>query len=599
MPDQPPPQSLRDRVSNMSARHLMGLLTLVVLTAAVAVGNFNKPRQGHDCRSIPGDASWPSPQVWEQLNQTVDGRLLATVPIAAACHRTLFGQSNRRFDQAACDALRDVWNFPETHLPSSSSPMAYPFSNNSCNPFLGPDTPCTLGSHVVYSVNATQTSHLQAAVAFARSHNIRLVIRNTGHDYLGKSTGAHSLGVWTHHLKSIDLIDNYKSTSYTGRALRVAAGVEGIEAYTFAHAHGLAIVGGNCPNVGLAGGYIQGGGHGPLSSKYGLASDQIVEAEVITAAGDMVTATPDNKYSDLLWALRGGGGGTFALLTSVTIKAYPDLPVASASLAVYNDGTNADAIYASIGPFLQKTLPAMVDAGAFVVWVAGPFGFLISPAYAPDLTSAQLDGLLQPTLDALQKAGLQYQYSSAESPTFLDRYNELQKMSSWNVSDYNVAGRLVSRSVAVNDTANLVQAIRYISSRTIMSGVSYNLQRGGEAAGSDLHDDAVNPYWRQALFGVSVGTAINYQDWPATLAAQDEITNDLLPQLAKVTPHGAAYLNEADFQAKDFEKLFYGDKYPRLLAVKRKYDPQGLFYAKTAVGSEQWKEKSDGRLCRC
>lgn len=580
----------------MSARHLLGLLTLVVLAAAVAVGNF-KPRQDA-CLSIPGDASWPSPDIWEQLNRTVDGRLLATIPIAAVCHRTLFGQSNRLFDLAACDALRDVWNFPETHLPSSSSPMAYPFSNNSCNPYLDPDTPCTLGSHVVYSVNATQVSHLQAAVNFARTHNIRLVIRNTGHDYLGKSTGAHSLGVWTRHLKSMNLISDYKSTGYTGPAVRVAAGVEGIEAYTFAHAHGLVIVGGNCPNVGLAGGYIQGGGHGPFSSKYGLASDQIVEAEVITAAGDIVTATPDNEYSDLLWALRGGGGGTFALITSVTIKAYPDLPVSSASLAVMNDGTNADAIYASIGPFLQKTLPSLVDAGVFVLWVAGPFGFMISPAYAPGLTSAQLDSLLRPTLDTLKDAGLQYQYSSAESPTFLDRYNELQKTSSWNVSDYNVAGRLVSRSVATQDTAKLVEAIRYISSRTIMSGASYNLQRGGEAAGSDFND-AVNPYWREALFGVSVGTAIDYQDWPSTLAAQEEITYDLLPQLEKVTPHGAAYLNEADFQAKDFENLFYGKNYPRLLAIKRKYDPKGLFYATTAVGSEQWKEKPDGRLCRC
>ncbi|KAK8018987.1 FAD binding domain-containing protein [Apiospora marii] len=597
MSDQQQPQRLRDRVANMSTRHLLGLLTLVVLAAAVAVGNL-KPRQGADCLSIPGDASWPSPDVWQQLNRTVDGKLLATIPIAAVCHRTLFGQSNRLFDQAACDVLRDNWNFPETHLPSSSSPMAYPFSNNSCNPYLDPDTPCTLGSHVVYSVNATKVSHLQAAVAFSRAHNVRLVIRNTGHDYLGKSTGAHALGVWTHHLKSIHLIEHYKNSRYTGPAVRVAAGVEGIEAYTFAHAHGLVIVGGNCPNVGLAGGYIQGGGHGPLSSKYGLASDQILEAEVITAAGDIVTATPDNKYSDLLWALRGGGGGTFGLLTSVTIKAYPDLPVSSASLAVMNDGTNADAIYASIGPFLQKTLPALVDAGAFVVWVAGPFGFLISPAYAPDLTSAQLDGLLRPTLDTLKHAGLQYQYASAQSPTFLDRYNELQKTSSWNVSDYNVAGRLVSRKVATEDTANLVEAIRYISSRTIMSGVSYNLQQGGKSAGSDFND-AVNPYWRKALFGVSVGTPINYQDWPATLAAQDEITNDLLPQLEKVTPHGAAYLNEADFQAKNFEKLFYGDNYPRLLAIKRKYDPKGLFYAKTAVGSEQWKEKSDGRLCRC
>lgn len=580
----------------MSTRHLIGLITVIVVAAAIAVGRSSESRLSsqNKCRIIPGDASWPSPNIWQQLNKTVDGKLIATVPIAAACHTTLFGQSNSLFDQDACNALRDNWHFPETHLPSSSSPMAYQFSNNSCNPWLDPHTPCTLGSHVVYNVNATAVSHLHAAVAFARDHNIRLVIRNTGHDYLGKSTGAHSLGVWTHHLKSTDLITAYKGTGYTGAAIRVAAGVESIEAYTFANSHGLVVVGGNCPNVGLAGGYIQGGGHGPLSSRYGLAADQILEAEVITAAGDFITATLDNKHSDLLWALRGGGGGTFALLVSVTIKAYPELRVSSASLAVFNDGTNADAIYDSIGSFIQTTLPSLVDAGAFVVWIAGPFGFMISPAYAPDLTSAELDQLLLPTLQTFKDKGLQYQYSSAESPTFLDRYNELQKTASWNVSDYNLGGRLVSRHVAVNDTENLITAIRYISSRTLMSGVSYNLQKGL----SSLDGGAVNPQFREALFGVSIGTAIDYQDWAVTLDGQDQITNEFLPQLAKLMPNGAAYLNEADYQASDFQHLFYGEQYPRLLSTKHKYDPEGLFYAKTAVGSEKWAEMSDGRLCR-
>ncbi|KAK8121241.1 FAD-linked oxidoreductase sor8 [Apiospora kogelbergensis] len=577
----------------MSTRHLVGVAAAVIVAAAIAVGSSSdsRPNSQHNCRIIPGDASWPPTSVWQQLNKTVDGKLIATIPIAAVCHTTLFDQSNSLFDQDACNALRDNWNFPETHLPSSSSPMAYPFSNNSCNPWLDPRTPCTLGSHVVYSVNATAVSHLQAAVAFAKQHNIRLVIRNTGHDYLGKSTGAHSLGVWTHHLKSIGLIAAYKGTGYTGAALRVGAGVEAIEAYTFANRHGLVVVGGNCPNVGLAGGFIQGGGHGPLSSRYGLAADQILEAEVITAAGDFITATLENEYSDLLWALRGGGAGTFALLVSVTVKAYPELRVSSASLTVLNDGTNADALYASIGSFIQTTLPSLVDAGGYGCLGRGALRLHDQPRLR---AGSHLDHLLLPALQTFKDKGLQYQYASAESTTFLDRYNELQKTASWNVSDYNLGGRLVPRKVAVNDTANLMAAVRYISSRTLMSGVSYNLQKGVSSADGG----AVNPKFREALFGISIGTAIDYQDWAATLAAQDQITNELLPQLEKVTPDGAAYLNEADYQATDFQHLFYGEAYPRLLAIKHKYDREGLFYAKTAVGSEEWAEGPDGRLCR-
>ncbi|KAH8159335.1 hypothetical protein CIB48_g8903 [Xylaria polymorpha] len=84
------------------------------------------------CRIIPGDSSWPVDSIWADLNGTLNGRLMATVPIAAPCHKSAFGQPNALFDEDECVTLRDNWFFPETHLPSSSSPMGYPFSGNSC-----------------------------------------------------------------------------------------------------------------------------------------------------------------------------------------------------------------------------------------------------------------------------------------------------------------------------------------------------------------------------------------------------------------------------------------------------------------------------------
>lgn len=71
------------------------------------------------------------------------------------------------------------------------------------------------------------------------------------------------------------------------------------------------------------------------------------------------------------------------------------------------------------------------------------------------------------------------------------------------------------------------------------------------------------------------------------------MTEDMLPRLENITPDGAAYLNEADFQ-----DTLYGDNYLKLLSIKHKYDSTGLFYARTAVGSEGWIEQSDGRLCK-
>lgn len=82
------------------------------------------------------------------------------------------------------------------------------------------------------------------------------------------------------------------------------------------------------------------------------------------------------------------------------------------------------------------------------------------------------------------------------------------------------------------------------------------------------------------------------------MAAQDQMTEDMLPRLENITHDGVAYLNEADFQLPNFQDTLYGDNYLKLPSIKHKYDPTGLFYARTAVGSEGWMEQSDGRLCK-
>ncbi|KAI1378129.1 FAD-binding domain-containing protein [Hypoxylon crocopeplum] len=574
-----------------TTRWLVAFLSLIVLLVGIGVRRSSYGSSGH-CRSIPGDVSWPNSADWDSLNQTVHGKLVATIPIAASCHHSA-EEGSSTFNQEACDALRDEWFFPTTHLDSPSSPMAYQFTNNSCNPFLDSDAPCTLGYHVAYTVNATTASDFQAAVQFVKRHNLRLVIRNTGHDYLGKSTGAHALAVWTRHMKDMELIPEYQDehSEYRGPAIRMGAGVEGLEAYKFASSHGLMVVGGNCPNVGLAGGYIQGGGIGILSSKFGLAADQVLAWEVVTAAGDLVTGS-STENADLFWALRGGGGGTYGIVVSMTVKAFTDTFFSTAYMSVFNDGNNTDAIYSAMGTFFQS-LPDLVDAGAWVVWVAAPFGFMIMPVMVGDMHAPELDAHLKPTTDKLDQLGVQYQYSSAEYPDFLSSYNSMPAI--WNVSDHHLGGRLIPRELVQDQdsTDALVNAVRAISSQALMSGVSFNVAN----AVSSPDDVAANPYFRKTIFSAVVGMPVNYTDWAANKVAQDHITNNLLPELQSLTPNGGVYLNEADFQAPDFKTTFYGSHYEKLLAIKKKYDPDEIFYTKTGVGSDRWEERTDGRLC--
>lgn len=562
---------------------------LLLLAAAVTISSSTETPEG--CRTIPGDSSWPSLSAWNQFNQSVGGNLVATIPIAAPCHETLFGEPSSVYDPDVCAALRNVWYYPTTHLVSSSSPMAYPFSNNSCNPFLDPDTPCTLGGHVVYAVNATTSQDFQATVKFAKRNNIRLVIRNTGHDYLGKSTGAHALGLWTHNLKSLELVEDFQTGNYTGPAIRVGAGVEVIEAYEFADSQGYVVVGGNCPTVGMAGGYIQGGGHGPLSSKYGLAADQVLEFEVVTADGELVTASNTNN-SDLFWALRGGGGSTYGVVVSVVVKALPDSSFSTAYLTLLNNGTNEDALYSSLVTFIDL-LPSITDAGGIAIFVVESAGFFLTPAIYPNTTEA-LDAAFAPFTDKLDSLGLEYTYQSSSYPTFLTTFNSVQTVS--NVSDQNLGGRFIPRSLVENNgTADLVEAIRYISTQSgnLFVGNAINVKDSV----SSPDDVAANPLFRTALFSATLGTPVDYLDWPATLENIASITDDLLPKLEALTPGGGAYLNEGDVHQPDFQSAFFGDHYSRLLGIKKKYDPCSVFYAATAVGSESWAEDNDGRLC--
>ncbi|ESZ89676.1 FAD/FMN-containing isoamyl alcohol oxidase MreA [Sclerotinia borealis F-4128] len=572
--------------------HASGILLPLLLLLTTAVdGHWIVPRTSDRCRSIPGDASWPSPADWVALNKTVGGRLIATIPIGAPCHTSFSpftGTKISTYDKEECNALRNEWFLPETHLSSSSSPMAYSFSNNSCNPWLEPDVPCTIGDHVVYAINATGPRDIQQGLGFTRDHNIRLVIRNTGHDYLGRSNGAHALAIWTHNMKSIDLVE-YNSANDTGSAVKVGAGVHVIDAYTFANLHGLVVVGGNCPTVGLAGGYSQGGGHGPLASTHGLGADQVLEWEVVTTNSKLLTAN-STHHADLFWALRGGGGGNYGIVVSMTVKVFLDTYASSAYFTVLDNGTNTDTIYEAIGGFLT-VLPSIVDAGVYALWVVEPAEFFLMPAFVPGLHQEELDTIMQPALDIPSTLNLDYQYTSSESSTFLSAYEALT--SNWNVSDWNTGGRLIPRDIASNNTQELVAAIRNIGSRTLFSGVSFNVKN----AVSSPDEVAVNPYFRETLFNVFLGVAVNYTDWPANLAGENEITDDLLTPLEALTPNGGAYMNEADFQQPDFQSVFYGVHYERLLGIKRAYDPDDILYVKTGVGSDRWEEQSDGRLC--
>lgn len=129
---------------------------------------------------------------------------------------------------------------------------------------------------------------IQKVIRFAKKHDLRLAIKNTGHSFLGQSTAPESIQLFTFNMKDITFTDNFIPRNCDhgkgyGSAVTYGAGVQLRQLYDALASKGLMAVGGYSATVGAAGGFIQGGGHGALSPWKGLAADNVLEFTLVNA----------------------------------------------------------------------------------------------------------------------------------------------------------------------------------------------------------------------------------------------------------------------------------------------------------------------------
>ncbi|KAL5113544.1 hypothetical protein ACEQ8H_008583 [Pleosporales sp. CAS-2024a] len=573
------------------------------LVGAISVIALASPAKSSHCKTFPGDAAWPLQPEWDAFNQTVGGRLIATVPLGTPCH-------GDAFNKATCETLQSQWQTEQIQCvslgagiivetdrcisyDSSSSVMAPFFANQSCDAFTPRDGPCELGNYVRYAVNASGAADVQETIAFAAQKKIRLVVRNTGHDYLGRSTGAGSLAVWTHYLKETEHIPCYQDAAYRGPAFKFGADVQGFEAMSAARDQNLVVVGGECPTVGIAGGYTQGGGHSALSTSFDLAADNVLSWEVVTADGQFVNASSTDK-ADLFWALKGGGGSTYGVVVSMTVKAHAEAPVfGGASLSFVTTDNQKERFYAGIQAFHEE-LPAMVDAGAMVVHYFTTDLFSISPLSAYNKTSDQVHAMLAPFVSKLDSLGIRYTVAYSEFSTYYDHFNKYfgpLPLGNIQVGIAQYGARLIPRNVSASMESTW-RAV--VEAGVTWIGVGTNVDPFGSPSTTSVH-----PAWRNALVHATLTLPWSFTaPWSAALATQDKMTSEIVPLVEAATPGSGAYVNEADFRQPNFQTTFWGDNYARLLTIKNKYDPDDLFYATVGVGSEAWTVANNGRMCR-
>ncbi|KAH8651347.1 putative FAD-dependent isoamyl alcohol oxidase [Xylariales sp. PMI_506] len=559
---------------------------------------------GAQCRYLPGDPEWPSLRDWALLNQTVDGRLISTVPQAHICHDEPFGQYNK----TACDELTAEWNFRywkftvwemgQTHVTKAPEILNPYYQNASCDPFTPRDQPCELGNYAVYSINVTGVDDVLAGLNFARENNIRLTIKNTGHDYHGRSSGQGSLALWMYNLKSAEIIDHYKSRVYNGPAAKLGAGMGVGESYMAVHEKGYRVVGGECGTVGIAGGYSQGGGHSVLASQNGLGADQVLEWEVVTPRGEHLIATPDQN-SDLYWALSGGGGGTYGVVLSVTVRVYQDGPFAGGALVFRNnDKPGKEAYWKAVELFFEY-FPNMTVNGNTVQFVLLNETLDAQAINLPGQDVQAVYDLMNPFLRQLEDLGVEYDFETHYSDTYYEHFDKYYGPLPHGAEPVTTIlyARLVPKAVITDPVSNheLINAYRnmvYDGKWLLGCGV-LNLE------GLDHPDNAVLPAWRTAQ---AVCIANGFWNFRApvseNVALKQELVDIHAPAMDAATRGSGVYLNEVDPLYKgDWKRAGYGDNYQRLLEIKHKYDPHNLLYGHFSVGGDEFSIDGSGRLC--
>ncbi|KAL4762065.1 uncharacterized protein BDW70DRAFT_167241 [Aspergillus foveolatus] len=565
----------------MSRHYLLTTCGLLAVLLAVAAAP-GRPTINSTCRYLPNDPQWPSTEQWQQLNNSVGGRLIRGIPLASPCH-------GEEYNNITCGALQERW----------ASPPPY------CSPFMSRDSPCSLGNIAPYAVNVSSAQDVIAGLAFAQKNNIRLSVKNTGHDFLGRSAGAGSLALWMHNLNGIQVV-NHTGPVYSGPALRLGAGVQGFEVYKFAARYGLRVTGPFNPTVGVVGGYVQGGGHGALQGAYGLAADNVLEYEVITADGRHLIVSPA-EYEDLFWALNGGGGGTYAVVLSATMRAYQDGVVAGASLSfsVGGNETNADAemeaYWAAISAWhiqllIHDETPKMTTLFSFT-----NTSFSLVAATLLDNPASTLSSVLAPFIQSLDDLGLNYTYETNTQSSFYDHFALYTPALPYGITVTNstVGGRLIPRRTVTERLPELVSALRNITSHPNIriNGIAANITH--TRVGNTPASNAVLPAWRDALYTLNMDAYFEPGASTDIILGRQALTNanqDLLKQVTGGAGYGA-YTNEATFDNPDWKTDYFGTNYDTLLRVKQRYDPGHALYGAATVGSDYWSMQGDGRLC--
>ncbi|KAJ6470548.1 FAD-binding domain-containing protein, partial [Mycena vulgaris] len=446
-------------------------------------------------------------------------------------------------------------------------------------------TTCGQGDVPIYSVEAETVADIQAAMKFVSTHNLRLAVKSSGHDYLGRSTAPHSLLIHTVNFKNISFADSFfVGQQDMGPAVTVGSGVHAQSLYQAGKANGNIAVSGAAATVCTAGGYIQGGGHSSLSPSYGLATDNALEFSVV--AGGELLRVNSVSHLDLFYALRGGGSGSWGVIVSAALRTFPTFNATSSLILLITLNNAASAALATVHAQHIFDLHPVRAAQYFYLYRNStdpnePTVLALNP-YMPNTTVSQSMALLAPFLNA--------------SLAIPDVLFISQDFTNGDINDALFqADDAVGSNIVIGP--RLIPAATYRNSPAKVGEVYKQLLDTGTLSYNAHISSAVHPVWRTAKTHIVVlNTWVQKASLEEIGALRNRFKTQQLLILENLSgPNAGAYSNEADLLETNFQTTFFGPNYAKWSGIKRKYDPRDLFIVGAGVGSEQ---RDEWGLCK-
>jgi hypothetical protein len=372
-----------------------------------------------------------------------------------------------------------------------------------------------------------------------------------GHSYEGFSTVDGGMVIDTTDLSTVSVSQD-RTTAVIGSGCRLA------DVYSKLWQVGRTVPGGTCPPVGISG-LTQGGGLGMLLRPLGLLIDSLLEVEIVDARGEILTAN-ESSHPDLFWAIRGGGGGNFGIVTAFTFRLHPidDVTIFSISWKWPELTTALDA--------WQRWAPH-ADERISSLFVPLPESAGLITSFGEFVGSAEE---LRPILEPLASAGSPTQIS-LETMSYLDAVDTIATMEGDAATAATTRVKGATHFVDRPFDAQALSTLQEWMAKA-PAGAAPTLYALGGAVSRVAPGDTAFAYRNAQILAAYQSNWSDPDDDEANVAWVEGLRNALRPHTT-----GGSYVNIPDRALADWPRAYYGDNLPRLVEVKRRYDPENIF----------------------